>query len=155
MLANHAEVVMHDLAAGQHHRLSPFAAVLLDFAAGQMGCATICRTCRSPSNTNQMRPAVAAWVDCAAAPDQGWIGLHATQRLPGFPAAGLLLELERLMLTIGPTSVSMTTFLDAAPEFQAAIGAASALEAMSNRLYNDDVSWTAYAAVADCTMICK
>ena len=54
-------------------------------------------------------------------------------------AAGLLLELERLMLTSGVAGVGMTTFLDTAPEFQAAPGAASALEAVSNRLYNDDV----------------
>lgn len=53
--------------------------------------------------------------------------------------AGLLVELERLMLTSGTASVSMNTFLDSAPEFQAAVGAASALEAMSSRLYNDDV----------------
>lgn len=56
--------------------------------------------------------------------------------------AGLLLELERLMLTSRMESVSMNTFLDIAPEFQAAVGAASALEAMSSRLYNDDVSRT-------------
>lgn len=54
--------------------------------------------------------------------------------------AGLLLELERLLLTTVVASVSMNTFLDGAPEFQAAAGAASALEAMSSRLYNDDVS---------------
>ncbi len=50
-----------------------------------------------------------------------------------------MVELERLMLTSGTASVSMNTFLDSAPEFQAAVGAASALEAMSSRLYNDDV----------------
>ncbi len=54
-------------------------------------------------------------------------------------AAGLLLELERLMLTSSVAGVGMATFLDTAPEFQAAPGAASALEAVSNRLYNDDV----------------
>lgn len=54
-------------------------------------------------------------------------------------AAGLLVELERLMLTSSVAGVGMATFLDTAPEFQAAQGAASALEAVSNRLYNDDV----------------
>ncbi len=54
-------------------------------------------------------------------------------------AAGLLLELERLMLTSTAAGVDLATALDTAAEFQAAPGAASALEAVSNRLYNDDV----------------
>jgi hypothetical protein len=65
---------------------------------------------------------------------------HAEALHTGGGCAGLLVELERLMLTSGTASVSMNTFLDNAPEFQAAVGAASALEAMSSRLYNDDVS---------------
>ena len=42
---------------------------------------------------------------------------------------------------MGPSvlpGVNLVSFLDTAPEFQAAPGAASALEAVSNRLYNDE-----------------
>lgn len=54
-------------------------------------------------------------------------------------AAGLLLELERLMLTSTAAGVDLATALDTASDFQAAPGAASMLEAASSRLYNDEV----------------
>ena len=54
-------------------------------------------------------------------------------------AAGLLLELERLMLTSTAAGVDLATPLDTAADFQAASGAASMLEAASSRLYNDEV----------------
>lgn len=112
MLANHAEVVMHDLAAGQHCRLRFTAA---------LQC----------SQVNETWPCASTM----ALP----VTMSANAKSACGCIAGLLVELERLMLTSGTASVSMNTFLDSAPEFQAAVGAASALEAMSSRLYNDDV----------------
>jgi len=61
-------------------------------------------------------------------------------------AAGLLLELERLMLTSSPASVNMASYLDTAPDFQAP-AAASALEAVQNRLYKDEVRCCGFAGI--------
>jgi hypothetical protein len=120
VLANHAEVVMHDLAAGQDSSCSHAHAA----CCSVRGLAVQGRPCNM-LKSNCRAPPLAAHTDpcniCGG-------------------CAGLLVELERLMLTSGTASVSMNTFLDSAPEFQAAVGAASALEAMSSRLYNDDVS---------------
>ena len=56
-------------------------------------------------------------------------------------AAGLLAELERWMLTASPGSVNMASYLDTSSDFQPAV-AASALEAVQNRLYKDDVHYS-------------
>ena len=67
-------------------------------------------------------------------------------------AAGLLLELERLMLTSSPASVNMASYLDTAPDFQAP-AAASALEAVQNRLYKDEVRCCIRAEHRDSTCV--
>lgn len=54
-------------------------------------------------------------------------------------AAALLDQLEDMMLTCTPAAVDLSTALDNSPDFQTASGAASALEAVSSRLYNDEV----------------
>lgn len=54
-------------------------------------------------------------------------------------AAALLDQLEDMMLTCTPAAVDLSTALDNSPDFQPAPGAASALEAVSNRLYSDEV----------------
>ena len=94
---------------------------------------TIAGTHTDPSTLSRCRAAPVA----GPAGDTAVLANHAEVVMHDL-AAGLLLELERLMLTSSPASVNMASYLDTAPDFQAP-AAASALEAVQNRLYKDEV----------------